>query len=160
MIRVRSTFDFRNSSFWLPMILSAKTEYACIAVLELAARHGQPEPVRIRQIAEAHGIPSRFLVQILLQLKSAGLVQSTRGAAGGYHLAKEPEDITLLDVMLVVDGQLGQAATSATRNTTTTRVLHRTWKDVAAKERELLDSVTFANLVERLKGAPEGMYYI
>ena len=66
----------------LPMIVSAKTEYACIAVLELAARHGQPEPVRIRQIAEAHGIPSRFLVQILLQLKSAGLVQSTRGAAG------------------------------------------------------------------------------
>jgi Rrf2 family cysteine metabolism transcriptional repressor len=142
------------------MIVSAKTEYACIAVLELAARHGQPEPVRIREIAEAHGIPSRFLVQILLQLKSAGLVQSTRGAAGGYQLAKDPDEITLLDVMTVVDGQLGQAVSSATRNTSTTRVLHRTWKEVAAKERELLDSVTFATLVERLKGAPEGMYYI
>jgi Rrf2 family protein len=100
------------------------------------------------------------LVQILLQLKSAGLVQSTRGAAGGYQLAKDPEDITLLDVMTVVDGQLGHASSSATRNTTTTRVLHRTWKEVAAKERELLESVTFAALVERLKGAPEGMYYI
>src|SRR3954451_20207828 len=142
------------------MIVSAKTEYACIAVLELAARHARGEAVRIREIAEAHGIPSRFLVQILLQLKSAGLVQSTRGAAGGYQLAKEPDEITLLDVMLVVDGQLAQAASSATRNTATTRVLHRTWKEVATKERELLDSVTFANLVERLKGAPEGMYYI
>ena len=64
------------------MIVSAKTEYACIAVLELAARHAVGEPVRIRDIAEAHGVPSRFLVQILLQLKSAGLVQSIRGAAG------------------------------------------------------------------------------
>jgi len=142
------------------MIVSAKTEYACIAVLELAARHARGEPVRIRDIAEAHGIPSRFLVQILLQLKSAGLVHSIRGAAGGYHLAREPENITLLDVMTVVDAQLGHAATNATRNTATTRVLQRTWKQVAAKERELLDGVTFAALVERLKGAPEGMYYI
>ena len=142
------------------MIVSAKTEYACIAVLELAARHASGEPVRIRDIAEAHGIPSRFLVQILLQLKSAGLVHSVRGAAGGYNLAREPEDITLLDVMIVVDAQLGEAVKNATRNTATTRVLQRTWKEVAAKERELLDSVTFATLVERLKGAPEGMYYI
>jgi Rrf2 family protein len=142
------------------MIVSAKTEYACIAVLELAARHARGEPVRIREIAEAHGIPSRFLVQILLQLKSAGLVHSIRGAAGGYQLAREPEEITLLDVMMVVDAQLGHAATSATRNTATTRVLQRAWKQVAAKERELLASVTFAALVERLKGAPEGMYYI
>ena len=142
------------------MNISAKTEYACIAVLELAARHQAGEPVRIRDIAEAHGIPSRFLVQILLQLKSAGLVHSVRGAAGGYQLAKEPDEITLLDVMTVVDAQLSQPASSATRNTATTRVLQRTWKEVASKERELLEDVTFAGLVERLKGAPEGMYYI
>src|SRR3954471_2950188 len=101
------------------MIVSANTEYACIAVLELAARHAQNEPVRIRDIAAAHGIPSRFLVQILLQLKSAGLVQSVRWAAGGYQLAREPDEITLLDVMTVVDAQLADAATSATRNTAT-----------------------------------------
>jgi DNA-binding IscR family transcriptional regulator len=51
------------------MKLFAKTEYACIAVLELALRHGSGQPVRIREIAETHGIPARFLVQILLQLK-------------------------------------------------------------------------------------------
>jgi DNA-binding IscR family transcriptional regulator len=68
-------------------------------------------------IADAHGVPSRFLVQILLQLKSAGLVQSIRGAAGGYQLAKEPDEITLLDVMTVVDAQVGQSPTSAARNT-------------------------------------------
>ena len=57
-------------------------------------------------IAEGHGVPSRFLVQILLQLKSAGLVQSIRGAAGGYQLAKEPEEISLLDVMNVIDPEV------------------------------------------------------
>jgi Rrf2 family protein len=142
------------------MLVSAKTEYACIAVLELAARHGSGDPVRIRDIAAAHGIPSRFLVQILLQLKSAGLVQSVRGASGGYNLAKDPEEITLLDVMTVVDAQLGHVPIGSTRNTPTTRALQRTWKEVAAKERELLDGVTFTDLVQRLKGATEGMYYI
>src|SRR5215475_6331543 len=78
--------------------VSAKTEYACIAMLELSASYGAHEPVRIRKIAEEHGIPSRFLVQILLQLKGAGLVTSTRGAAGGYQLAKAPEEITLAEV--------------------------------------------------------------
>jgi Rrf2 family protein len=85
--------------------ISAKTEYACIAMLELAAAHGAGEPVRIRTIADAHGIPSRFLVQILLQLKGAGYVTSTRGAAGGYQLAMSPERITLGEVMNVIDGQ-------------------------------------------------------
>ena len=142
------------------MIVSAKTEYACIAVLELAARHAAGEPVRIREISAAHGIPSRFLVQILLQLKSAGLVQSVRGAAGGYNLAREPEEITLLDVMTVIDSQLGQTPTNAARNTAPIRVLQRVWKTVAAQERELLAGVNFADLVDQLKGATEGMYYI
>src|ERR1044072_9066935 len=142
------------------MVVSAKTEYACIAILELAARNASGEPVRIREIAESHGIPARFLVQILLQLKSAGLVHSVRGAAGGYQLAREPDEITLLDVMMVVDPQLGQAAATATRNTSMTRALQRTWKEMATQERELLEGVTFATLLERLKGAPEGMYYI
>jgi Rrf2 family protein len=142
------------------MIVSAKTEYACIAVLELAAHHASDEPVRIRDISEAHGVPSRFLVQILLQLKSAGLVHSTRGAAGGYQLTREPDEISLLDVMTVIDPQLGQVAASASRSTPATRALHRAWKKAAQQERELLAGVTFADLVEQLKGSPEGMYYI
>src|SRR6187401_3716277 len=98
------------------MIVSAKTEYACIAVLELAARHGSGEPVRIREIADAHGIPSRFLVQILLQLKGAGLVQSTRGATGGYALAKPPEAISLADVMAPLGSALLEGPTQVQSN--------------------------------------------
>ena len=143
------------------MNVSAKTEYACIAVLELAARHLAGDPVRIRDIADSHGIPSRFLVQILLQLKSAGLVASLRGATGGYRLAKEPDEITLHDVMSVVDSQ--SAATiksSAGRNTTSVRVLLHAWKAVAAKEREMLADITFADLVRQLQGRGDPMYHI
>jgi Rrf2 family protein len=140
------------------MVISAKTEYACIAVLELAASFGTGEPVRIKQIADAHGIPSRFLVQILLQLKGAGLVISTRGASGGYQLAKDPKKITLLDVMSVIEGR--PEATSATSSTPQSRALWRSWKQVAKAQQEMLDDVTFAELAERAKGTADAMYYI
>jgi Rrf2 family protein len=142
------------------MNLSAKTEYACIAVLELAARSGSPEPVRIRDIAEAHGIPSRFLVQILLQLKGAGLVSSTRGAAGGYQLSKEPSEITLGEVMAVVEGQNSRIASSTSTDTTSTQVLLATFQEAAQAQQDVLNNVTFADLVEQVRGRTEDMYYI
>jgi Rrf2 family cysteine metabolism transcriptional repressor len=85
------------------MLFSAKAEYACVAMLELAARHGDQKPARLADIADKHGIPPRFLVQILLDLKRAGLVGSVRGAAGGYALARAPSEITLFDILRVID---------------------------------------------------------
>ncbi|MCI0704250.1 MAG: Rrf2 family transcriptional regulator, partial [Planctomycetia bacterium] len=82
------------------MLFSARAEYACLAMLELAAQYGDPRPVRLTDIANKHGISSpRFLVQILIQLNKKGLVTSTRGRDGGYHLAKRPSDVTLADVI-------------------------------------------------------------
>ena len=78
------------------MRISAKAEYACAAMLELAASYGEPQPMRIKAIADAQDISARFLVQILLQLKTAGLVASVRGAAGGYQLARSPEAIGIV----------------------------------------------------------------
>src|SRR3954469_17110792 len=114
------------------MNLSAKTEYACLAMLQLAAAYPNGDPLQIRRIADVHGIPSRFLVQILLQLKGADLVVSTRGAAGGYKLARPPEKITLGQVMAVIDGQSGQIKSSAGVSTATIRVLLDAWKQIAA----------------------------
>lgn len=142
------------------MIISARTEYACLAVLALAARHSSGQPVRIREIADPHGIPSRFLVQILLQLKGAGLVESTRGAAGGYKLAKKPEQITLGQVMGVFDGLSGQIKSSTALATVATRVLLDSWEKVAALQQEKLGEITFAQLAQKLRGQGDGMYYI
>jgi Rrf2 family protein len=139
--------------------ISAKTEYACIAMVELAGAYAAGEPVRIRNIAEAHGIPPRFLVQILLQLKGAGYVNSTRGAAGGYQLIKPPDEITLAEVMSVVDGQEDSIRPS-TADSPASRVLLAAWTEVAEVQREMLQSLTFAELADRLKRQAENMYYI
>jgi Rrf2 family protein len=142
------------------MKVSAKTEYACLAMLELAARYGTREPVRIRTIAEEHGIPSRFLVQILLQLKGAGFVASTRGASGGYQLVKPPEEISLGEVMAVIEGQESEVTGTAADHSQTARVLVDAWREVSQVEHDALYGITFGDLVARMKRASESMFYI
>ena len=85
------------------MRVSAKAQYACIAMLELANNYQEPQLLQVKTIADNHGISPRFLVQILLQLKVNGLVRSVRGASGGYQLARSPEEITLADVINAID---------------------------------------------------------
>jgi Rrf2 family protein len=140
--------------------LSAKVEYACIAVLELAHRYASGEPVRLRSIAESHGIPSPFLVQIMLQLKAAGLVESTRGAAGGYQLTRDPASITLGQVKEVIEGGAGRLTSNLARETAASRVLLEVWQQGDDAERELLAEVSFGDLVERVRGGSAKMYYI
>ena len=144
------------------MRISAKTEYACIAMLELASQYGSGEPVRIRRIAQRHDVPPRFLVQILLQLKGAGLVASVRGAAGGYRLVKPPQEISLGNVMEVIDGSPEESSqtSSASPESPAAKVLMQAWKNVAAVERKMLDEITLADLLERAKEQAEQMYHI
>lgn len=130
-------------------------------MLELAARYETGEPIRIRTIADEHDIPSRFLVQILLQLKGAGLVSSTRGAAGGYQLVVAPDQVSLGDVMAVIDGPPDAGLTSsAAADSTAAKVLMNVWREVAAQEHEILSRITFAELVRRARTDAEHMYYI
>ena len=142
------------------MNLSAKVEYAAIAVLELAIHYGSREPVRLRSISESHGIPSAFLVQIMLQLKAAGLVESTRGAAGGYTLLRDPSEVTLAEVKQIIEGPAGEITSSIAAASPASRVLLETWQEIDATGWEMLQNVTFAELVERCRGRTEKMYYI
>ena len=107
-------------------------------------------------------MPPRFLVQILLQLKGAGLVASVRGAAGGYHLFKPPAEISLGQIMDVIDGLLAEECQTSTASpdSSAVKVLGEVWRDVAAKQREMLNGITLADLVERMKESDEGMYHI
>src|SRR4030042_3328787 len=130
------------------MKISAKTEYGCVAMLELASQYGVGEPVRIRRIAERHRVPPRFLVQILLQLKGAGRGTSARGAAGGYYLAKPPQEVSLGEVMEVVDGSFtGEGRScSASPDSPAVKVLLQTWQEVGAVQRRMLDDISLADL--------------
>ena len=137
---------------------SAKTEYAAIAVLELARRWDANEPVRIRAICAAHGVPSRFLVQILLQLKAAGIVASTRGVGGGYQLVRPPEEITLEDIVRIFDGPDEPPMSRSPRNRGLA-ALRTAWTDAAEAEATALRSITFADLVARTQPASEAVVY-
>ncbi len=129
-------------------------------MLELAAHYGSSEPVRIRQIADLLGIPSRFLVQILLQLKGAGWVASTRGAAGGYRLIQDPTSITLWDIMNLTEGKRTHLTRNAGSESASSRVLMGVWNEVSAKERAMLADVSLADLLDRIGGESQHMYFI
>lgn len=87
------------------MKLSLRGEYALRALVVLGLNYDAPV-LRIQTISEQQNIPKRFLEQILNDLKSAGFVQSKRGIAGGYRLAKRPEEITLASVVRHIEGAL------------------------------------------------------
>jgi Rrf2 family protein len=129
------------------MKISAKAEYACLALLALAQHGPAATPLRIREISESHGIPERYLVQILLQLKGAGLVASTRGAAGGYRLARPPTEIALSDVLLAIDGPDPPHRETGRTSQPAARILTLVWDRVREAERNVLDRTTIAELV-------------
>jgi Rrf2 family transcriptional regulator, cysteine metabolism repressor len=143
------------------MRVSAKAEYACLAMLELAANYGEPQPVRVKAIAESHRIPLRFLVQILLQLKGAGLVASTRGVSGGYQLARPPSRISLADIVNIIDRAPEPRRSVATApDSVATQALHGVWSEIQAEEQRLLEATTFAELVRRTQHSTAASYQI
>ena len=142
------------------MNISARTEYACIAVLELAMNTARDLPIPLRDIAEKHGIPARFLVQILLQLKSAGVVNSIRGANGGYLLAMKPEEISLGDVMAVVEGKSCTITSNASLETPVSRALIDAWQHINDLQQAELEAVTIGELAESVRNETQNMYYI
>jgi Rrf2 family protein len=127
-------------------------------MIELATSHGEPQPVRIKAIADNHGIPQRFLVQILLQLKGAGLVVSVRGAAGGYQLARPPEEISLADIVSVVDRAAPPRQAAASARSPAAQALRGVWQDIRLQEEALLKNLTLADLVRRTQ-QPAGLSY-
>jgi Rrf2 family protein len=129
--------------------ISAKVDYAVRAAVHLAAREGQG-PVKGDEIASAQDIPINFLENILALLRAAGLVLSRRGAEGGYWLAKPSEQITVADIVRVIDGPL-----AAVRGIRPSEIefpppaepLRDVWVAVRASLRAVLEQVSLADIV-------------
>jgi len=139
---------------------SHKTQYACIAMLELAAHYADPQPVRVKAIADAHNIQPRFLVQILLQLKTAGLVASVRGAAGGYQLARAPAQISMADVINAIDPEPPTRDPVGVPGSAVVQALQSVYKEIHAEEQRLLKRLSLAELVRRIKEGNSLSYQI
>ncbi len=88
------------------MKISLKVDYACRVLVQLVRWHGRSELPHIEELAAKESIPANYLVQILNDLRSAGLVSSRRGKQGGYSLAKAPTQINLADIIKAMDGEI------------------------------------------------------
>lgn len=134
------------------MQVSAKTDYALKATLELA--HASVEgsgPVKGEWISDTQKIPKKFMENILLDLKRSGIVRAQRGASGGYWLARPAHDITLAEVIRAVEGPLanvrGEWPESA-EYTGAAESLREVWIAVRANLRAVLENVTLADIAE------------
>jgi Rrf2 family protein len=146
------------------MRVSARGEYAIKAMLELALR---PEGglVPIQAIAERQAIPQRYLEQVLLALKRAGLLVSKRGSTGGYHLTRAPEAITVGEILRAAEGSDAafDAGPTRRRNGGEEADLGELWTEIAAAVSKVVDHVSLADLVARARerrGAARAMYHI
>lgn len=130
------------------MRISAKADYALRAMAQLATE--PPEsPIPAEHIAEAQDIPLRFLLGIFGELKRARLVRSSRGAAGGYSLSRRPEDITLAEILRVVEGplvNLHDSRVGELGHRGVARTLTEVWMAVRTNVREVFEGVTLADV--------------
>ncbi|MFC4150263.1 RrF2 family transcriptional regulator [Micromonospora mangrovi] len=136
------------------MRLSARVDYALRAAAELASvtdggATGRSRPVTAEQIARAQDIPPKFLESILLQLRRGGIVHAQRGPEGGYWLARPAGEITLAEVIRVIDGPLAHVRGQRPEQLGyqgAARALQDVWIALRASEREILELVTIGDV--------------
>ena len=127
--------------------ITTKSPYAVKALAELA-RSGDGGPVPIGELARRRDIPVQFLEQLFAVLRRAGVLRSQRGVKGGYLLARDPAELTVLEVVELLDGALGRDATGV-------------FADAAGAARDVLARTTIADVVEAERAATTSpMYYI
>jgi len=136
------------------MKVSLKATYGIMAALDLALQNGSA-PVQAKAIARRQAIPHRFLEQVLHGMKKAGLVESVRGAQGGYTLGKEPTDVSLAEIVEALDGPLspgtsrGSAARRLRGQLKPDTLLADVWERVHQAELSVMGTVTLKELAER-----------
>ena len=129
--------------------VTAKSRYAVVGMAELSRSSGTPVPIAV--VAERRGIPVQFLEQLFSTLRRAGLLVSQRGVKGGYRLARDADQITVLEVVQALDGRLGDEGKEA----------GGIWADGVESLRAVFSRATIADVARREESElGSGMYYI
>ena len=129
--------------------VTAKSRYAVVGMAELSRSSGTPVPIAV--VAERRGIPVQFLEQLFSTLRRAGLLVSQRGVKGGYRLARDADQITVLEVVQALDGRLGEEGKEA----------GGIWADGVESLRADFSRATIADVARREESElGSGMYYI
>ena len=125
--------------------ITTKSPYALAALVELAG--AGEDPVPIGELARRRDIPAQFLEQLFATLRRAGVVKSQRGVKGGYLFDRKPDEVTVLEVVEILDGPLGAGAEGI-------------FAEASAAAREVLAASTIAEVAERERAGGAQMYYI
>jgi len=149
------------------MKVSRRATYGIMAVIDLAL-NGKEAPVQARVIARRQAIPIKFLEQVLHSMKRAGIIDSLRGAQGGYKLLKEPSVLSVADVLEVLDGPVlhriaGHDTMIDQHLPKQEQVLGHVWEQVAQAEQDVLQKITIDELADRqrqMEAHHHPMYHI
>src|SRR5438445_9125620 len=127
--------------------ITSKSPYAVLALAELGRAAG-PEPVPIGELARRRGVPVQFLEQLFATLRRAGIISSQRGVKGGYRFARDPSEVSVIEIVELLDGPLGRDAEGI-------------FADAARAARDVLAATTIADVIERERSeAGASMYHI
>ena len=137
------------------MKISAKVDYACRVLAELARMHGSTELAQIEHLARVEHVPPNFLAQILSELRNGGLITSRRGIQGGYALARSPDQISLYDIWTVIDHDVLEL--SGPHEGRSGRRMRQVWGEI---RHTLVEKTKTYTLDMLLSKSPEEMYYI
>ena len=145
------------------MKITYKCDYALKAVLDLSLHYQEGEPVTIHSLAGRIDAPVKFLERILSDLKHGGLVESKRGRIGGYLLAKAPRQITVGDVVRLIEGPIEPISCVkpfyADCRETYQCVFRRIWQDVSRVTSEIIDGMDFEKLASEADPVQEALLY-
>ncbi|MCZ6577121.1 MAG: Fe-S cluster assembly transcriptional regulator IscR [Acidiferrobacterales bacterium] len=132
------------------MKLTTKGRYAVTAMLDLALHYDQGA-VTLADIARRQGISLSYLEQLFARLRRHGLVDSTRGPGGGYNLAKDPEQISIAQIIVVINENIDATRCGGERNCDDDEICltHSLWEKLSERIYEFLDGITLADLVAR-----------
>ena len=137
------------------MKLSVKVDYACRVLAQIARLHGTNELAHVESLAKDEAVPANYLAQILSELRDGGLINSRRGKQGGYTLARSPEEISLYDIVKLVEGEVLELNTDSKGQSA--RRVEQIWRDVRAAFEDKLRSYSLDQLAAR---NTDEMYYI
>lgn len=140
------------------MQLPIKAHYATVAMLALAQSYEPGRVLTVRAISDEHEVPAQFLVQILQQLRAAGLITSTRGASGGFRLERSPTHITLAEIVEAVCPATNSSPTES--SSPLSAVMCDVWNELAEMQRRHLAQLTLSMLCERVQESSQAMFYI
>lgn len=137
------------------MKLLVKVDYACRVLAQLARTYGTDQLAHIEDLARLEAVPANYLVQILSELRNGGLIVSRRGKQGGYALARPPEEVTLYDIVKLIEGEILELPSFGEGQSA-----HRVgavWHEV----RSVLEAKCRSCTLDRMIAKPPGeMYYI